>query len=103
MFKKWNKTLTRLGLINCVILIMILQSYLELGNGMGFVGALFSLAYAAIFFVVIVILSIKNIRSWFSREMLFSTLLMLLLCTPIPLILGVYLHSFFSELHIGIN
>lgn len=98
MFKKWNKTLTRLGLANCVILIMILQYYLELGNGMGFVGALFSLAYAAIFFVVIVILSIKNIRSWFSRDMLFSSLLMLLLCTPIPLILGFYVVTFLSNI-----
>lgn len=103
MFKKWNITLTILGFANSVILILIFQYYLGLGNGMGFIGAIFSLAFAAIFFVLIVILSIINLRSWFSKEMLFSTLFMLLFCTPIPLIIGVYIHSFFSELHIGIN
>jgi uncharacterized protein YecT (DUF1311 family) len=99
MFKKWNKTLTGLGIANCIILIWIVNYYLDLENGMGIIAAIVAPVYALIFFIAIIILALIKRKIWFKQDMLASTLLMLLFCTPIPVLSAWYLTQPSTTLH----
>ncbi len=90
--KKWNTPLSLIALIN-------IMGYLGiLGSGGHEIEKFFKLLlYFIIATIIIIILCIIYRNKWFQKNILFSSMVCLIFCTPIPLISYYYIESYFSE------
>jgi hypothetical protein len=88
MIKKWNWTATIFAIINIVSLLSI-EKYLDgLGQGMAIMGVFIFPAYIIVFSSILLTVAIIKRKTWFKKEILFSTIFMLIFCTPLPFIIS---------------
>ncbi len=88
MIKKWNWTLTVLAGLNLLFYWLIMNYLMGLSQGMAFIGVFIIPGYAVIFSVIVLIFILVNRKTWFEKGQLFSTLILLIACSPIPLMIG---------------
>jgi hypothetical protein len=91
MIKKWNWPLSIFAVINCIILYMIGNYFTGLGQGMGIIAVIVYPIYILIFTIIVIIFAIIKRKVWFTKGIIFSTIILLSFCTPLPMVLGLSL------------
>ncbi len=82
--KNWNWALTILAVINTIAIWGIVTYFSNLGQGMAIMAAIVLPIYVVVFSIFIAIIVYLKRKSYFQKEIIFSTLFLLLFCTPIP-------------------
>jgi hypothetical protein len=96
---QWNKPLFFIALGNSLVNLVIADyldtqvSHTQLeAVGQGFIGIFLFVFWWFVVFVLTLVLSIIQRKSWFQPAKLFSTLVFLVFCTPLPTILFLWFY-----------
>lgn len=87
MIKEWNWTLLIIAIINILGYVVIFNYLDGLSSGMAIIGVIILPVFIIFITILVLVLCIVYRKKWFNKNILFSTIISIILSTPIPILL----------------
>lgn len=84
---KWNQTLLKIAIGYSVINILFYTHILNLNGGSSLIYVLIYPLFWLLTIIIISALTYKKRKSWLSKQLKVSTIILLVFCTPLPLLI----------------